>query len=317
LFAIASKTRQKRKFNLVFSPFSFSTFNMIIDCHTHIWPDRSCLGQAEKFSCLAPAQSNSTALGNLCPGSQQADMTFILGFVSDLLEAEISNDSLVSHARANSDSAIVWAGVDPTRQNCLDQVNNLAKQDVFAGLTVSPACQGFHPCHTRAMMLYELAQELRLPIYFLQGELLPHRAVLPYADPTALDEIARQFPHLNLIISHLGFPWVEQTLALLAKHANIFSDTAGLADKSRQAYRCLGLACEYHVCDKLLLGSDFPRHTVRQAVEAIYNANKLSADCVMPPLPRDQLRAIVERDSLTALGLQRFKTKTIQMLAAD
>jgi uncharacterized protein len=280
---------------------------MIIDCHSHIWPDRSCLGQAEKFSCLAPAQSDSADLGDLRKGSPQADTTFILGFVSDLLEADIPNDSLASYARANSDSVIAWAGVDPTRQNCLDQVKALAKQDVFAGLTVSPACQGFHPCHTRAMMLYELAQELRLPIYFLQGELLPHRAVLPYADPAAIDEIARQFPHLNLIVSHLGFPWVEQTLALLAKHANIFSDTAGLAGRPRHAYRCLGLACEYRVCDKLLLGSDFPRHTVRQAVEAIYNANKLSADCVMPPLPRDLLRGIVERDTLAALGLQRFK----------
>jgi uncharacterized protein len=290
---------------------------MIIDCHTHIWSSRTGLGQAENFSCLTHAPLDGANPADHSLAAQPADASFVLGFTSDLLGCDIPNESLAAYARTNPSRIIPWAGVDPTRKNCLDQVKSLAAQNAFAGLTVSPACQSFHPADSRAMMLYELADELRLPLYFLQGRTLPHRAVLPFADPTALDEIARTFPHLTIAISHLGIPWLEQTLALLAKHANVFSDTAGLTGNPQHAYRALALACEMNVTDKILLASDFPRHTVRQAVEAVYNANKLSADCIMPPLPRDQLRTIVERDSLTALGLQRFKAKTIQILAAD
>jgi len=38
-------------------------------------------------------------------------------------------------------------------------------------------------------------------------------------------------------------------------------------------------------------------------VESLYNLNKLTIDSVLPAIPREQLRGIVERDSLSLLGL--------------
>jgi uncharacterized protein len=283
---------------------------MIIDCHAHIYPDRNYLGQAENFSCFDVESETAPAQPTL---DDLADAAFILGFASDLLEADIPNDYLADFARANFGRVIPFAGVDPTRKNCHAQVDALAARNIFAGLTISPACQGFHPADTRAMRFYEQAESLRLPVYFLQGERLPQRAMLLYADPTALDEVARAFPRLTLIISHLGFPRLEQTLALLAKHPNVFADIAGLADKPRHSYQCLSLACELQVADKLLLASDFPRCTISETITAVYNVNKLSADCVMPPLPRDLLRGIIERDTIALLGLQRFKPQKISV----
>ena len=156
--------------------------------------------------------------------------------------------------------------------------------------------------------MYQTAESLGLPIYFLYGDTLPASATLEHACPTALDEVARTFPDLKIIISHLGFPWVEQTIALLAKHPNIFADVAGLTDKPWQAYRSLTLAYEYGVIDKLLFASDFPGQTVKAAAESLYNLNKITLDSVLPAVPREQLRSIVERDSLTLLNLKTSKT---------
>ena len=157
------------------------------------------------------------------------------------------------------------------------------------------------------MMVYELAQELALPIYFLQGEKLPASAQLQFAQPVALDEVAQNFPQLKIVVSHLGYPWVEQMIALLGKHDNVFADVAGVTRKPWQAYRTLTLAYEYKVMDKLLFCSDFPNHTVKGAVESLYNLNKLTIDSVLPAIPREHLRGIVERDSLTLLGLENQK----------
>ena len=232
-----------------------------------------------------------------------AEKVLVLGFVSDYLQAEIPNRLIGEYVTAHENRMLGFAGLDPTRRQAPDEARRLYEQECFCGLTLSPACQGFHPCDTRAMRIYELAEELRTPLYFLQGESLPDAAILAYAQPVLLDEVARTFPSLTMVISHLGFPWVEQTLSLLAKHDHVYADIAGLISKPWQAYRMLTLAYEYGVIEKLLFASDFPSCTVKSAAESLYNLNKITLDSVLPAVPREQLRSIVERNSLMPLGL--------------
>ena len=278
---------------------------MIIDCHSHIWPNRSGLGRAEGFSCLAPPESDQADAEQHKIASSPADVILVLGFVSNMLNAEIPNDFIRDYVATAPNRLIGFAGIDPVGpKKPAEELVRLHRQDNFAGVAISPACQGFHPCHTKAMSLYQAAADAGLPVYFLCGDTLPDSAMLEYACPTALDEVARSFPELKIVISHLGFPWVEQTIALLAKHPNIFADIAGLTDKQWQAYRTLTLAHEYGVIDKLFFASDFPNHTVKSAAESLYNLNKISLEAVLPAVPREQLRGIVERDSLALLNLK-------------
>ncbi len=288
---------------------------MIIDCHSHIWPSIGELGSAAGFSCLScPAEHKDFDAHMGRPelhkvSSEPTVKALVLGFTSNLLGAQIPNDFIGNYVATQPDRLIGFAGIDPTFGNAaLEEINQLNENPSFSGLVLCPPCQGFHPCDTRALHVYELAEKLKMPIYFLYGGVLPSSAILDYAQPAALDEMARGFPNLKIVISHLGFPWVEQTIALLAKHKNIFADVAGLTNKPWQAYRSLNLAYEYGVIEKLLFASDFPTYTVKTAVEALYNLNKITLDSVLPAVPREQLRGIVERDSLSLLGLSSVES---------
>jgi uncharacterized protein len=281
---------------------------MIIDCHGHIWPSRDKLGQAENFSCLASADIDRSLPDQHLADSEPAEVMFILGFVSNFLNTEISNDYIHDYVDAHPDRLIGFAGVDPTLPDCREKMQKYKNQMGFAGITVSPACQGFHPCDSRAMRVYEVAEELAMPVYFLYGEKLPPSAVMNFSQTMLLDEVAQTFPSLKMIISHLGCPWVDQTFAILAKHENVFADMAGLIKKPWQAYRTLNLAYEFGVIEKILFASDYPNHTVKMAVETLYNLNKISLDSVLPAVPREHLRGIVERDSLALLGVEPAKT---------
>jgi len=276
---------------------------MIIDCHSHIWPSVNRLGQAEAFSCLLQGQTSQAQPDQHLTCSAPADVTLVLGFLSNYLNAEIPNSFIADYVSTEPRRLLGFAGIDPTGPTASQQLEQLHQEQHFAGITLSPACQNFHPCDTRAMRLYEKAQELNLPVYFLQGMVLPAAAILQYAQPDALDEVTRNFPSLKIVISHLGYPWIEQTIALLAKHENIYSDVAGLTNRPWQAYRTLSLAYEYGVMEKILFASDFPCQTVKAAVESLYNINQIALDSVLPPVPREQIRGIVERDSLSLLGL--------------
>ncbi|MHA4853657.1 MULTISPECIES: amidohydrolase family protein [unclassified Rhodococcus (in: high G+C Gram-positive bacteria)] len=46
-----------------------------------------------------------------------------------------------------------------------------------------------------------------------------------------IDEVALTFPDLKLVMSHLGDPWISETIAMLIKHPNVFAMTAGWAPK--------------------------------------------------------------------------------------
>jgi predicted TIM-barrel fold metal-dependent hydrolase len=48
--------------------------------------------------------------------------------------------------------------------------------------------------------------------------------VLDYAQPWLLDEIARSFPQLRIIVGRIGLPFFHQTLCLLGKHENVYAD---------------------------------------------------------------------------------------------
>lgn len=276
---------------------------MMIDCHSHFWPNPSLLGDAQGFSCLGVKPDRSPRADEHLLACEPAEAVLVLGFVSNYLNAESSNRQLLEHTESFGGRMLAVGGVDPLAKDAAAELRCMKKEG-FAGLALSPACQNFHPADTRAMRVYEVAAELGLPVFFLQGEILPQRAVMEFAQPVFFDEVAREFPELRMVITHLGYPWVEQTLALLAKHPHVYADIAGVVNRPLQAYRHLSLAYQYGVMDKLLLGSDYPTYTVKSTVEAIYSLNKITAETVLPVVPRESLRGIVERDALALLGLK-------------
>ena len=51
----------------------------------------------------------------------------------------------------------------------LERLANIATRPEFAGVTVSPAAQGFHPTDTRAMRVYEFCTDHSLPVFVESG----------------------------------------------------------------------------------------------------------------------------------------------------
>lgn len=46
-----------------------------------------------------------------------------------------------------------------------------------------------------------------------------------------VDEVALAFPDLKIVMTHIGDPWVGETVSMLVKHPNVFAMTAGWAPK--------------------------------------------------------------------------------------
>jgi predicted TIM-barrel fold metal-dependent hydrolase len=155
------------------------------------------------------------------------------------------------------------------------------------------------------MRFYESAQELGLPVFFHNAGALSPSAVLDYAQPFLLDEVARQFPELKMVIGAMGAPFFEQALCMLAKHENVYGDLTIRPSNVWGVYNIVVSAHEYGVMDKLLFGSGFPSGQAGECMETLLGFNKLLADPNLPTVPRDKIRGVIERDALKALGISK------------
>ncbi len=284
---------------------------MIIDCHTHIWQSPEQLGDGALAELSRPTVMAGQKMrllpqadtANHLLASETVDRTFVLGFKSRHLGAAIPNEYIGDYCREHADRMVGFAGIDPTDDDAVDQVTYVTHELGLRGLCICPAAQDFHPSDTRAMAVYEKATALHLPVIFYPGTHLSPKTKMEYARPHLLDEVARSFPNLKMVISHLGYPWVDEAIVLLGKHQNVYADVAALLRRPWVTYDALVRANQFHVIDKLLFGSDFPFTTAGECIETIYTINQMAMGTNMPTVPRESLRGIVERDVMALLGI--------------
>lgn len=284
---------------------------MIIDCHTHIWKSPEQLGRAAAGSDLRPwwGGGRSNGLPDASPeqhlsACEPVDMAIVLGFRSSFLHAEVPNDFVAEHVRAHRDRFIGFAGVDPAEPlKALDEIARAREELDFKGIVVSPAAQDFHPSSTGALRVFAEASRRGMPVVFHQGTCRSAASKMEYGRPVLLDEVSRELPDLKIIIAHMGYPWVDECVALLGKQTNVYADISGLVHRPWCAYNALLAAHEYGVMRRLLFGSGFPFASAASAIESLYSINQLTHSTSLPMIPREQLRAVVECNALDLLGI--------------
>jgi predicted TIM-barrel fold metal-dependent hydrolase len=217
--------------------------------------------------------------------------------------AEIPNHFIAQYVNRFPQKLIGFAGIDPTEKTAAYEVVIAREELKLRGVTVSPANQDFHPTDSRAMRVYAECERLGMPILIHPSGQFTEQSKLEYGRPYLFDEVARTFPNLRMIIAQLGQPWIEETVCMLSKHANVYADVSGLLSRPWQAYNALVSVYEHGVIEKLLFGSDFPYTSATECIEALYSINQLAQGTNLPLIPREALRGIVERDTLGLLGL--------------
>jgi hypothetical protein len=260
---------------------------MIVDCHTHI-------------NCAA---ENIEASEHLA-ATETVDICIVLAAPEG--PSQEVNKKLSEYISRHKEKMIGFAVVEPTKDKI--SVKNLATLTDKLGLKgIVLYCSqcGFHPAHSRAMKFYESAQELGLPVFFHNEMVLGPEAVLDYAQPYLLDEVAREFSALKIVIGTMGSPFVEQTLSMVAKHKNVYADLTIKPSNVWQVYNMVVAAHECGVMDKLLFGSGFPFGKAEECIETLLSFNKLLADTNLPTVPRGNIQNIVERDTLEVLGIKK------------
>jgi uncharacterized protein len=156
------------------------------------------------------------------------DLTAIL--VVDVLERGMSSEAVIEMNEACAEAAALHpgrtfavAGVDPRRpdapalfRHCIEKLN-------MKGLKWHPD-EGFYPNSTEAYAVLKVANEFGVPLIVHCSSAPESRA--KYCDPIYLDDIAMDFPNIDIIAAHMGYMGWRSWAALAQYKRRICGDMA-------------------------------------------------------------------------------------------
>jgi predicted TIM-barrel fold metal-dependent hydrolase len=100
---------------------------------------------------------------------------------------------------------------------------------------------GFYPNDSRLTRTFELCSRLGVPVVIHTGMKAVCWQWMKYNQPIYVDEIATNFPDLNIVMCHGGYPWTEEFIAVVYTNPNIWVDLTFL-ERIEETFLLPGLA---------------------------------------------------------------------------
>jgi predicted TIM-barrel fold metal-dependent hydrolase len=232
--------------------------------------------------------------------AQAVDRSVVLAFDAEHAGLFVPDEFVAEYVRRDERRLVGFCSIDPLRRNVRDKLSRATEELGLRGVKLAPTYQGFDPLSPEAFAMYEAIAERRLPVMWHQGTTFVRKAVLAYALPRQIDEVAIRFPEMPIVIAHLGHPWIDECLAVVRKHPSVYTDISALGSRPTQFRNALIAAGEYRCGDKLLFGTDFP---FSRALPTAAQLERWRDDPDSPAPLRSTVESILSTDPLGALGL--------------
>ncbi len=148
---------------------------------------------------------------------------------------------------------------------------------------------GIAPDSPKLEPLWTAAEALDLPVSIHVGPGPPGTAYLPgmgyrakMSSPLLLEDVLVRHPKLRLNLMHAGYPMLDDTLALLYAHPQVYVDVGVIVYTQPRAafYRYLGALVDAGFGQRVMFGSDqmiWPE-AIERSIEVIEQASFLSAN---------------------------------------
>ena len=211
----------------------------------------------------------------------------------------IPNEEIAEAAAANPDVLIPFASVDPSRSDAVERARRLIAEHDVKGFKFHPNLQAFFPNDRDAYPLYEAIAEARLPALFHTGHSGIGTGVpggggfrLKYSNPICLDDVAADFPELQIVLAHPSFPWQDEAISVCLHKENVWIDLSGWSPKYFAPQ--LVQYANTQLKTKVLFGSDFP----------LLTPDRWLADFEEAPFKDEVRPLILKQNAARLLGLE-------------
>jgi len=242
-----------------------------IDVHVHLNDDAAIKARGEQVEQMAryfkQQERRPVSIDEMADQYRARKMMAVIMNTSDETVTglkPVPNDHIAEATRKHPDVFLGFGIVDPwLGKVALAEIRRCKELGLHGLGEFNPARQHFLPSDTRFYPLWEEAQKLGLPMLFHSGMAGAGAGTpggmgvkLRYCQPIHLDDMAADFPELNIICAHPSWPWQDEALAIARHKGNVYIDLSGWAPKyfPPQLVQQVNSLLQ----DKALFGSDWP-----------------------------------------------------------
>lgn len=246
----------------------------ITDCHMHVQPWRNL--KRDVLAVMRAAQDDFDAVLEM-----MYDPTLLLAFLDEQGVDRVgmvsypapdvmgvgneTNDHTLRYAAASPRRLLPYVGVNArTTVNPVRDVEELVDRGARM-LKIHPphqkyAANAYTEGLTALADIYATCERLGLPVLIHTGTSIFPGARCKYGNPLELDDVALDFPDLQIVMGHGGRPfWTGEAFFILRRHRNVWFDLSGVPPRSLLEYYPKLPELEH----KLLWGTDWPSPGVR------------------------------------------------------
>ena len=267
---------------------------MIIDMHTHIFPDEISAAVIEKLSRISrtPAFTNGTLNGlKKSMDAAQIDLSVILPVATNSRQVEKINSSAAALNEKFSDEGIFSFGcIHPDFENYREELARV-KNYGLKGIKIHPVYQDTNLDDVKFLRILYRAAELDLIVVTHAGLDIGFPGIIR-CSPTMARHVVRELGDLKFVLAHMGGwkNWNEVLETLV--DTKIFIDTAFSTEKiiprsdfvwAEEDLKLLNAAqfmefVKIFGADRILFGTDSPWTSQKKSVDFIKNLPLTSAD---------------------------------------
>jgi len=280
---------------------------LIIDIHTHLLDFSRHMDRQLKDDlarCGIDPRIYDFTEDVYLEATAEADRVVVFGIRAKKTGWLVDNGYVRDFVARHPQKYIYFASIDPVDGDCMEQLAAEHEQRHCQGVKLGPIYQGLHPHDPAYYRIYEYCEKHGLPLITHMATTFSSGVPMEYARPVHMDKVACDFPGLNIIMAHLGHPWIEECVAAVRHQPNLYADVAALYYRPWQFYQALISVQEYGVADKVFFGSDYPATTTRDSIKGIREVNKVVEGTALPRVSQELIDNILYKNPLPILGIE-------------
>lgn len=209
---------------------------MIVDAHAHLGSCRVFDLDVTEDQLLAAMDAHgvNAAIVQPFPGAE---------------DARAAHDRIARLAEAHPGRIFGLASLNPhiPRSDYAAEVTRCVRELGFVGVKLHPMAHGVGPTTRDAQTVFEVAQDLDVPVMVHTG------TGAPFALPALYLPIARRYPRLRLVLAHSGFVVYAAEAGLVASECpNVYLETSWSTPQAIAGY------LQSLPVGRVLFGSDLP-----------------------------------------------------------
>lgn len=182
------------------------------------------------------------------------------------------NGGVLDFCRKAPEKFVGYWGVDPHKGMAAirDLTQAVTENESIRGAAIDPYLAKIYPHDAKYYPVYAKCCELEIPIIFTTGtaSFVPG-AIIDHVAPRYIDVVARDFPELKIIMSHGGYPWVNEAITVVQRNKNVYMEMSEYELwPQAEAYV---QAANTVIGDKLMFASAHPFIDYREQLEKYAN----------------------------------------------